>query len=553
MNKKILLAVILVIFVPTIIAGWWLFSVSGSKFTPSNVASVVLKSPDKTVWEYTNEEEKEFFTTLASNLVSIEKQEFSEEEWALYELSFERTFDSPVFYLCMSPNAKKCLAYDAEGNWYRINTEDARRFLIRDELEGIYTNSTYPELSVLVSGEKHSIPARHYEWNYLLADEQFTTITDTTEEVFSSNVTISQSLGLKFSLPVEADWCDVKIFDGEALVFSGDKESLSSFKYDKDSVLRALVTCEWYQDEAKLYYGKTISEFNFSYDVKASAELNKTEFAPGEVISVKLLNSDNDTFKVLTDLKTSASLTQRKLEDASYVMIPLSSENKTGEYTIKLVSDNATLSLVVYVGERAIDEAAFSLGGVSAETYDSALQKFLSELNLDSYESSISEPLWKDEMITPVRKFDGEKERYWISAPVFAAKQVVNGTPVSTLNFGAHYVKSVDLDSLTARAIADGAVAFSGETEAFGNTLAIDHGFGLFAVYGHLGEITLAKGDRVTTGMSLADSSDTGITIKDGELFFGLIQDGVFVNPYFFVTEQRTSADTETFTPPKLF
>ncbi len=553
MNKKILFILLVIVFVPTIIAAAWFLSVSGDTFTPSNVSRVVLKAPDGFEWEYTEEEEKEFFTTLATNLVSIEKQEYSEDEWTLYELYFERTLETSLFYLCLSPNAKNCLAFDNDGNWYRINTENARSFLVREELEGLYTNNTYPEMSVLVAGNSCIIPARHYEWSYLLADESFSTVTDTKDDVYSTAVTVSSSLGLKLDFSTDPDWCDIKIFDGEALVFSGDREALMQFSYENDAELKALVSCEWYQDAAKLYYGKTISEFYFDYDVKASAVLNKDEFAPGEVISIKLINSSNDTFAVTTDLKTTDLPVQRELDGVQYILLPLANDNKTGDYQIKLVSGNTTLFLSVYVGERAIEQAAFSLNEFSSSDYENALNSFYDELGLSSYVSKLDEPLWKRGFITPVKKYDGEKERYWISAPVYAAEQAVNGNVISTLNFSAHYIKSVELDYLTARSVADGVIAFAGETALGGNTVVIDHGFGLFSVYAHLGEITLEAGTSVTKGMTIGNSDNSGIVIKDGELLFAIIQDGVFVNPYNFIIEQRNHQDLETFDAPVLF
>ncbi len=553
MNKKVLIIFLLVLFVPTIIAAVWFLSVSGKTYTPSNVASVSLKSPDGEVWKYTEEGEKEFFTTLATNLVSIEEQVFSSDIWTLYELSFERTFDSSVYYLCLSPNAKNCLAYDNEGNWYRINTEDARAFLVRSELEGIYTNNSYPEFSLVASGKSCTIPARHYEWSYLLADGTFSSMENTSDEVFKTDITVLASESFTFSFPLEADWCDVKIFDENTLVFSGDLNNLKTFSYDKDSTLKALVSCEWYKDDSKLYYGNTISEFYFNYDVKASAKTDKTQYTPGEIIYVELLNSANDVFDVSTSLMTAKTPIQRTFENKSYVMLPIAAENKTGEYPITLKSDNTTISLNVYVGERAIEDAVISISDVSFSEYDEALQNILEELELETYVSPLTEPLWKDGLVTPVKKFEKESELYWISAPVYGAAQIVNGTKISSLNLGAHYIKSVDLDALLARAVSDAVVAFSGTTKAYGNTIVLDHGFGFFTVYGHLEECNFQKGESVIKGSIVGKSADSGIIIKDGELFFAVIQDGVFVNPYTIIVEQKKPTDSETFSGPDIF
>jgi murein DD-endopeptidase MepM/ murein hydrolase activator NlpD len=71
-------------------------------------------------------------------------------------------------------------------------------------------------------------------------------------------------------------------------------------------------------------------------------------------------------------------------------------------------------------------------------------------------------------------------------------------------------------------------VAFAGETRLGGNTVVIDHGFGLFSVYAHLGEITLEAGMSVTKGMTIGNSDNSGMVIKDGELLFK----AAYKNPY---------------------
>ncbi len=546
MNKKIWVMFLIILFVPTAFAVLWLVSVSGNNFTPSNVPVVKLESPDGDVWTYTKDDEKEFFTDLAQNLVLIERQEFLDDVWTVYKLTLERTFENAVFNLCLSSDAKNCLAYDLQGNWYRINADDARVLLVREELEGLYSNSTPPVVSIVLAGQENAVPSKFYEWNYLIADGSFTTLEHNDDDVYASNLTVSSSIGLVLSFSNKADWCDVKIFDNDKLVFSGNDSILSSFSYEKDARLRALVTCEWYQNESDLYYGKTISEFYFDYDVKAVAELNKDKYTPGEIAFIRIKNSEADVFEINTSLKTSENLTQRYYHDGtSYVLVPVDIDNKTGSYNVTLQSDSTTISLNLNVEERVIEDAKIK----ADSTYDDALKNFMSEIALDTYESKLFDPLWKDGFLPPIKKYDGDKETYWISSPAFAAKQIVSGTPISSKNTGIHFVKSVELDCLNVWAMTDAVVAFAGNTTALGNTLVLDHGFGLFSVYGHLGPLSdYEVGDHVKQGEWVACTGDTGMYLTEGELYFAFIQDGVFINPYTLISEQK-APDDETLTP----
>ncbi len=553
MNKKLIFLILIIMLVPTVLAAVWFFSVSGSDYTPKNVSSVTLVSPDGDSWVYTEDDEKEFFTTLAQNLVSIEKQTYSADTWTLYRLELEQTFNTDSFNLCLARDAKNCLAYDDDGNWYRIDTENARQFLVREELEGVYTNSTYPSLSLILSGSEYTIEPQSYKWNYLLADGTFSGMTSDGHTVTETDFVVSASVGLSMSYSVSPDWCDVKIFNGEELVFSGDINSLGQFSYKNDAVLRALVSAEWYQDDSKLYYGNTVSEFLFNYDVRATASLNKESFIPGEIAYVTLENALNDEFFVQTNADTSKKLEVREFNGKSFLALPISYENKTGEYSISLVSDNSNIKLSFTVSERLIEDAELRLSNATAYEYQTALESFFSEISLDSYVSELNEPAWKDGFISPVIKFDGEKEQYWISAPSYGAVQIVDGMKITVKNFGTHYIKSVDFPFIKARAVADGRVAFVGTTSAFGNTLVLDHGMGLMTVYGHLDELAASIGDSLKKGDVIGNSSDCGIVMKDAQIFFGIMQDGVFVNPYMLINEPKTFTDSDMTDAPYKF
>ncbi len=550
MNKKILIIILLVLFVPTVLAALWFYSVSGAEFNPSNVSEVRL-SNDEDEWIFTEDTEKEFFTSVVNNFEAIERQTFSADVWTLYTLELERIFETSVFYLCLSPDAKNCLAYDSEGEWYRIDTSDARKFLTREELEGIYTSYTYPKLAAVFSGEAHDIEPREYEWSYLLANGDFSTTSNKDGKAVDTGFNVPATTGFDISFSIMPDWCDVKIFDGDALVFSGDLSSFKSFSYDRDATLRTLVSASWYEDDSHLYYGTTVTEFTFNYNVRATAEANKYDLIPGEVAWITIENGYNETFRVETNLDTSDTLTVREHQGKHYLALPVSMNNKTGEYNVSIVSDGSNIQLKFTVSERLLEDAKVKLLTAGAHEYETALESFENEINLSSYKTTLTEPLWKGGFVTPVIKFDeNNKECYWISAPSYGVEQIVDGMKISTKNFGTHYVKSVEFEFIKARAVADGIIAFSGETSAFGNTLVIDHGFGLYTVYGHLEDLSHKSGDTVKQYDVIGHSSNGGIVMKNGQLFFAILQDGVFVNPYMLINEQKSADAPDTTLAP---
>ena len=75
-----------------------------------------------------------------------------------------------------------------------------------------------------------------------------------------------------------------------------------------------------------------------------------------------------------------------------------------------------------------------------------------------------------------------------------------------------------------------GIVLFAGYLGIYGNTVIIDHGYGLLSLYAHMSSIDVKVGDTVTIGQPLGKSGTTGLAGGD-HLHFSLILHGEQVNP----------------------
>jgi len=64
----------------------------------------------------------------------------------------------------------------------------------------------------------------------------------------------------------------------------------------------------------------------------------------------------------------------------------------------------------------------------------------------------------------------------------------------------------------------------------FGNSIIIDHGFGLCTLYSHLSEFSVKKGDKVGKGDFIGRTGATGLAGGD-HLHFGVFVNDIFVNP----------------------
>jgi murein DD-endopeptidase MepM/ murein hydrolase activator NlpD len=75
-----------------------------------------------------------------------------------------------------------------------------------------------------------------------------------------------------------------------------------------------------------------------------------------------------------------------------------------------------------------------------------------------------------------------------------------------------------------------GAVAFAGALGIYGNTVILDHGLGLFTLYGHLSSIDVKEGDAVKALQIIGKTGETGLAGGD-HLHFGVYLNGVAVLP----------------------
>jgi murein DD-endopeptidase MepM/ murein hydrolase activator NlpD len=75
-----------------------------------------------------------------------------------------------------------------------------------------------------------------------------------------------------------------------------------------------------------------------------------------------------------------------------------------------------------------------------------------------------------------------------------------------------------------------GTVVYADYNGIYGNMPMIDHGLGLYTLYGHCSNILVKTGDEVNAGFSIAQTGKSGLALGD-HLHFGILVQGIEVRP----------------------
>lgn len=131
--------------------------------------------------------------------------------------------------------------------------------------------------------------------------------------------------------------------------------------------------------------------------------------------------------------------------------------------------------------------------------------------------SRVTPPRWRTPFLPPVTEYRPSN---------FGARRVINGESRMP-----HSGVDLRLPSGTpARAIADGQVAFAGEQFFGGRSVVIDHGGGVFSLYYHLKEFSVAQGQEISRGDRIGSVGASG-RATGPHLHFGVRVPGGRVDP----------------------
>jgi murein DD-endopeptidase MepM/ murein hydrolase activator NlpD len=138
------------------------------------------------------------------------------------------------------------------------------------------------------------------------------------------------------------------------------------------------------------------------------------------------------------------------------------------------------------------------------------------------------------EPVTSSRRWDGLFE--FPSPRIYLGQYTARFGERRTYNNSTelYYHTGLDIPGQTGTEVyapAYGEVIFTGNLEVRGNSMMIDHGWGVYSAYMHLSEFKVQVGDQVESGQLIALVGNTGLRTTGSHLHWEMLVGGVQVDP----------------------
>lgn len=262
----------------------------------------------------------------------------------------------------------------------------------------------------------------------------------------------------------------------------------------------------------------------------ASSEKGKTEIlfstktpAVGETVAIHVNNAKKVT------AKTNLGFTMEFFDDgdSKVALLPISYAAQPGDYTLDITADGVVSHYTLSAKDREFEIQNLTVDpGTVAETANSAAAN-------EEWQRRV-EPL------KPIR----DSQRHWSGKflqPVegtitteYGMIRYTNGSTVASRHSGIDIAAKMDTPVLASNG---GRVIFADLLQLTGNTVIIEHGYGLKSFYYHMNSIAVKEGDMVKQGQQVGAVGTTGFSTGP-HLHFAMSVNHVFTNPWTMFKEE---------------
>ncbi len=217
-----------------------------------------------------------------------------------------------------------------------------------------------------------------------------------------------------------------------------------------------------------------------------------------------------------------------EFENGHLSFVPISYKQKPGDYNLTVKAENFEKTLTVTVEEYDFEiQNMYIDEEIADNTVNSADADWELYVAMKPVKAlSDNELYYTDSFIRPV---DGE------ITTEYGMIRYVNDAPSSSRHSGIDIATS---EGTPVVATNSGRVILAQYLQMTGNTVVIEHGFGLKSVYYHMSELNVKVDDMVERGAQIGKVGSTGFSTGP-HLHFSMAVNTVWVNPWLFIEDTR--------------
>ena len=409
-----------------------------------------------------------------------------------------------------------------DGRLYSISAKDFHK-LINAMPSNFYKYRAVPRLSVVQNSvssgalfvEKSSYIFRKVDERFyipIFKAEANSWVLDGSAEVWPT---------LHFSLPDAV--VSVRVFDTAGKQsFTGTWVAAGSYVGSHPGTHRIKVDATW---NNTLYRGTVTYTFSAKGGTKAPKtaqerfSIRGDSTYPGEVMMLRITDYKNgEKITFASDINVTPTFFDDTMGN-KIALMPVSYFTATGKHTITLTCGSDTAKWGI-----SVQDKKFQIQNLTVD--QSTVSSTIEDQNANAeYEK----------FIAPLR-FVADAKQHWdgFTWPVtgprsteFGMIRYVNGAPTSSRHGAIDFAVP---KGTSVKATANGRVLYAGFLQLTGNTVLIEHGYGLKSWYYHMDSLNVKTGAMVKMSEEIGKVGSTGFS-TGAHLHFGMSVNNVFVNP----------------------
>ncbi len=409
------------------------------------------------------------------------------------------------------------LAADSLFTYRKISKKELDSLIKQYQINEYFGNELTPQVQLTVNWQVQWLQPHNME--LVVNDATYRDLSSAALTEFNMN----DFSGISAKWKEEPTSLTVSVTKGNSIIYV-DK-TLRGFYPTEDGSYNITLDASW-----DLGSGKTRTcsyQFLLNLDFPAQFKFTTESTRLGEVAILTAKNAnEGEPLSIQTGLNIKPVF--YSLDAYTQIaLLPISYYTKAGNYPIWVTTGEGEYELTLQVIDQEFEEQQVSLE--NNQTTSSSIQAS------QEYTQTIN-PLLE---IADTTLYADEKFSEPVSGGTivssYGAQRYFNGAYSPSVHDGIDY----DVKTGTAvSAAGNGRVLFAGYLEATGNTILIEHGFGLKSWYFYLDTIMVKADSMVTTGQIIGTSGSSGPELP-AHLHWGMTVGGTPVNPLQFTRRDQ--------------